>query len=67
MESVRDNSPITALRTHVTLGPPATEMVLLALTLLLSAMTVSAGYATLLQGAVHLVVFAVFIFLAMVP
>jgi len=51
----------------LTLGLPATEMVLLSLTLLLTAMTVSAGYATLLQGAVHLVVFAVFVFLAMVP
>jgi Ca2+:H+ antiporter len=51
----------------LTLGLPPTEMVLLALTLLLTAMTVSAGRATLLQGAVHLVVFAVFIFLAMVP
>ena len=49
------------------LGLPPTEMVLLALTLLLTAMTVSAGRATVLQGAVHLVVFAVYLFLAMVP
>jgi Ca2+:H+ antiporter len=57
----------SVLNLPLTLGLPPTEMVLLALTLLLTAMTVSAGYATLLQGAVHLVVFAVFIFLAMVP
>lgn len=49
------------------LGLPAKEMVLLALSLLLTAMTVGAGHATLLQGTVHLVVFAVFLFLAMIP
>ena len=40
---------------------------LLALTLLLSSMTLATGRATVLHGAVHLVVFAVFLFLAMVP
>lgn len=49
------------------LGLPPTEMVLLALTLLLTTMTVLPGRATVLQGAVHLVMFAVFLFLAMVP
>jgi len=49
------------------LGLPPTEMVLLALTLLLTSMTVAGGRATVLQGVVHLVVFAVFLFLAMVP
>jgi Ca2+/H+ antiporter len=34
---------------------------------LLSSMTLTGGRATVLQGAVHLVVFAVFLFLAMVP
>jgi len=52
---------------QLVLGLPAKEMVLLALTLLLTSMTVAAGRATVLQGAVHLVVFAVFLFLAMVP
>ena len=42
-------------------------LVLLALALLLTAMTVAAGQAMILQGAVHLVLFAVFLFLAMVP
>lgn len=37
------------------------------LTLLLTSTTVASGRATVLQGAVHLVVFAVFLFLAMVP
>ena len=49
------------------LGLPAKEIALLALTLLLTSMTLASGRATVLQGAVHLVVFAVFLFLAMVP
>jgi len=49
------------------LGLPPKEIALLALTLLLTSMTLSGGRATVLQGAVHLVVFAVFLFLAMVP
>jgi Ca2+:H+ antiporter len=49
------------------LGLPPTEIVLLAVTLLLTAMTVLPGRATVLQGAIHLVVFFVFLFLAMVP
>lgn len=49
------------------LGLPAKETALLALTLLISAMTLSRGRATVLQGAVHLVLFAVFLFLAVVP
>jgi Ca2+:H+ antiporter len=49
------------------LGLPPKEVTLLALTLLLTSMTLTGGRATVLQGAVHLVVFAVFLFLAMVP
>ena len=49
------------------LGLPPKEVALLALTLLLTSTTLSGGRATILQGAVHLVVFAVFVFLAMVP
>jgi Ca2+:H+ antiporter len=49
------------------LGLPPKEVALLALSLFLSSMTLSGGRATVLQGAVHLVVFAVFLFLAMVP
>ena len=46
---------------------PWLVIALLALSLLLSSMTLTGGRATVLQGAVHLVVFAVFLFLAMVP
>ncbi|MFO1407821.1 MAG: hypothetical protein U1F08_09860 [Steroidobacteraceae bacterium] len=56
-----------AMDLTLVLGLPAKEMVLLALTLLLTSMTVAAGSATVLQGAVHLAMLAVFVFLAMVP
>ncbi|HEX4870778.1 MAG TPA: hypothetical protein VFV27_00545 [Nevskiaceae bacterium] len=49
------------------LGLPAKEMVLLGLTLLISSMTLSRGQATVMQGSVHLVLFAVFLFFAIVP
>lgn len=49
------------------LGLPTKEIALLALTLLISAMTLSRGRAQVLQGAVHLVLFAVFLFLAVIP
>jgi Ca2+:H+ antiporter len=51
----------------IDLGLPDKEIGLLALTLLISAMTLSRGRATVLQGAVHLVLFVVFLFLAVVP
>jgi len=56
-----------ALGLPLTLGLPPKEVALLALSLLLTSMTLSGGRATVLQGAVHLVVFAVFLFLAMIP
>lgn len=49
------------------LGLPAKETTLLALTLLTSAITFGGGQATVLQGAVHLVIFGAFLFLAVVP
>jgi Ca2+:H+ antiporter len=49
------------------LGLPAKEIALLALTLLISNLTLSRGLATVLQGAVHLVLFAVFLFLTVNP
>lgn len=49
------------------LGLPYKEMILLVLTLVISAMTLAGGRATVLQGAVHLVLFCVFLFLAIVP
>ena len=49
------------------IGLPAKEIALLSISLLLSVMTFASGRATVLQGAVHLVLFAVYLFLAMVP
>jgi Ca2+:H+ antiporter len=49
------------------LGLTPTNMVLLLLTFLVGNLTLGAGRATVLQGAVHLVLFAVFLFLAVVP
>ncbi len=56
-----------ALKLPLDLGLGPKEVTLLALSLLLSVMTLASGRATVLQGAVHLVVFGVFLFLAMVP
>ncbi|HXF45976.1 MAG TPA: ionic transporter y4hA [Burkholderiaceae bacterium] len=56
-----------ALGLPLDLGLPDKEVALLALTLLIATMTLSRGLATVLQAAVHLVLFAVFLFLAIVP
>jgi Ca2+:H+ antiporter len=56
-----------AMGLPLALGLPPKEVALLALTLLLTSMTLTGGRATVLQGAVHLVMFAVFLFLEMVP
>jgi len=55
------------LQIPLDLGLDNKGIVLLALTLLISSMTLSPGRATVLQGAVHLVLFAVFLFLSVVP
>jgi Ca2+:H+ antiporter len=52
---------------QLVLGLSAQDMVLLALTLLLSLLTLGSGRTNILFGLVHLVVFAVFIFLVFVP
>ena len=49
------------------LGLEAKGQVLLLLTLLLSVITLGTGRTTVLQGVVHLVLFAVFLFFAVVP
>ena len=49
------------------LGLGATEIILFALTIAVSAFTVNTGRATLLQGGVHLILFASFLFLAFNP
>ena len=51
----------------VTLGLGGKEIVLLALTAVISTLTFGSGKATILQGAQHLAVFAAFLFLAIVP
>ncbi|MEO7761534.1 MAG: ionic transporter y4hA [Casimicrobiaceae bacterium] len=60
---------ITSLALGLTLhlGLPQKEIALLALTLLISTMTLARGQATVLQGSVHIVLFAVYLFLAVVP
>jgi len=49
------------------LGLRPTETVLLALTLLVSAITLAGGRSTVLHGAVHLVIFGAFLFLSFFP
>jgi len=49
------------------LGLPTKEIGLLALTLFISGLTLSQSRAAVLQGAVHLVLFAVFLFFAVIP
>lgn len=55
------------LQLPLMLGLPSKETVLLALTLLITTMTLAQGRATVLQGAVHLVLFLVYLFLTVVP
>ncbi len=55
------------LKQTLTLGLSAQGMVLLVLTLFISTLTFATGRTTVLQGAVHLVIFGVFIFLSAVP
>ena len=56
-----------ALDLPLVLGLEPKDMVLLALTFLVSAVTLSTGRTYMMQGAVHLVLFAAFLFLAFVP
>lgn len=51
----------------IELGLNAKDQLLLALTLFLNVITLGTGRTTVLQGIVHLVIFAVFVFFAMVP
>lgn len=56
-----------ALNQPLALGLGPTETVLLWLTLLVSVITLGTGRTTVLQGVVHLAIFAEFLFLAVVP
>ena len=49
------------------LGLGATQMVLLAISVVVSVLTVVPGRATLLEGGVHLALFGAFLFLAVNP
>jgi Ca2+:H+ antiporter len=49
------------------LGLSPKEMVLLALTFFVSLLTLSTGRTNVLQGAVHLMIFAAFLFLSLFP
>jgi Ca2+:H+ antiporter len=51
----------------IVLGLPPMQIVLLVLTLLTATLTLGSGRATVMQGAVHLVLFAAFLFLTVVP
>lgn len=55
------------LHKPLTLGLDPKEIVLLFVTLILSQSTLGTGRTTVLQGIVHLVIFAAFLFLAVVP
>jgi Ca2+:H+ antiporter len=49
------------------LGLAPKDVVMLTLTLLVSAVTLGTGRAHVMQGAVQLVIFAAYLFLALVP
>jgi Ca2+:H+ antiporter len=51
----------------IDLGLAPKEITMLALTLLVSVITLGTGRSTVLQGVVHLVIFAAFLFLTVVP
>lgn len=51
----------------LTLGLPPKEAVLLALTLLITTISISRGHVTILHGGVHLALFGVFLFLTLIP
>ena len=57
--------PSKAIEGELGLGPK--DQILLALTLVVGIITLGTGRTTVLQGIVHLVVFAVFLFFAVVP
>lgn len=51
----------------LTLGLDGKDVVMLALTFVVGAITLGTGRTNVMQGAVHLVIFAAFLFLALVP
>ncbi|TPW33367.1 ionic transporter y4hA [Martelella alba] len=72
LASIGMSIPVISLYTiftgnQLTLGLDAENMVMLILTLFVSTITLGTGRTTVLQGAVHLVIFAVFVLLTLVP
>ena len=57
----------SALPFALALGLAPMQLVLLTLTLLIATITLGSGRATVMQGAIHLVLFAAFLFLTVVP
>ena len=55
------------LHQPITLGLDQKDQTLLALTLFISVITLGTGRTTVLQGVIHLAIFAVFLFFAIVP
>ena len=49
------------------LGLEPIEITLLALTFIVGSITLGTGRTNMMQGAVHLIIFAAFLFLALVP
>ncbi|HVE51450.1 MAG TPA: ionic transporter y4hA [Casimicrobiaceae bacterium] len=56
-----------ALDLPLVLGLGATNIALMALTFVVTTLTLGSGRTTLMQGAIHLVLFAAFLFLSLVP
>lgn len=56
-----------AMAMPIALGLDSTSMVLLMLTLLVSAQALATGKTTILQGVVHLVIFGVYLFTTIIP
>jgi Ca2+:H+ antiporter len=56
-----------ALKRQIALGIPTIDMTLLVLTLYIAALTLGTGRTTVLQGAVHLVIFAAFMLISVAP
>jgi Ca2+:H+ antiporter len=72
MASIGLTIPVMALASiwideSLVLGLESTQIVLLGLTAIVSALTILPGRATLQEGGVHLVVFSAFLFLALFP
>ena len=55
------------LEIPLVLGLESKDLVLLVLTFVVGAITLASGRTHIMQGAIHLVIFASFLFLALVP